>query len=211
MRFMNHERRQYLVDEVTRAATYDFVYDLATYVCAAVAWLYFDPIVTPIAVCAAFLYGARASGRGLTWVLPALLLGEPRLAVRCVRNALYFIAFGIVTGTLVAVFAKPDLAANGAIRAFSEANNGVFLLALVAGLAETYAHVRRIKHTATASELASALATVTPLAASVMGGMVGGGNVAGTLNAATVLIVKLVGIIMGSAAWMIWMRLRWYL
>lgn len=209
MQFMNEERRELLIDEVTRAATFDFVYDFATYVCAAVAWFFYDPILTPISICASMLYGSRSSGRGLTWLLPALVLGEPRLALRCTRNAVVFISAGIVSGILVSLLFHPRFTSNVAVHAFLVGNPGVFLLAFVAGFAETYAHVRRIKTNATHTELASALASATPLAASVMGGVIGAGDISATANAFIVLVLNLVGLIAGSALWMIWQRLRW--
>lgn len=211
MRFFNESRREMITDEIMRAATRDFVYDFATYVCAAVAWYFFDPILTPIALCAAMLYGSKGSGRSITWFLPALLLNERRLARRCIWNTLYFIGFGIISGLAVTLIGRPDLSSNIVVRAFLVANTGIFLLAFVAGFAETYAHVRRIKTVAVHSELASALATATPLAASVMGGMIGLGDMEAAISATGVLLVNLFAILLGSACWMVWMRLRWFI
>ena len=209
MEFMNEERRELLIDEVTRSATFDFVYDFATYTCAAVAWFFYDPILTPISISASMLYGSRSSGRGLTWLLPALVLGQPRLALRCMRNAVVFILIGIVSGMLVSLVFHPRFTSNVAVAAFLVGNPGVFLLAFVAGFTETYAHVRRIKSSATHTELASALASATPLAASVMGGMIGAGEIDATVNASIVLLLNIIGIVAGCALWMVWQRLRW--
>lgn len=209
MQFMNTERRELLINEVMRAATFDFVYDFATYTCAAVAWFFYDPILTPIGICASMLYGSRSSGRGLTWLLPGLLLGQPRMALRIARNALVFIAIGVASGMLVSLLFHPRFASNIAVNAFLVGNPGVFLLAFVAGFTETYAHVRRIKSVATHTELASALATATPLAASVLGGMIGAGDTSAMVNASIVLLLNLIGIVAGSALWMVWHRLRW--
>lgn len=209
MRHISDERRELLIGEVTRAATYDFVYDFATYVCAAVAWFFYDPILTPIGLAASMLYGSRSSGRGLSWLLPALWLRQPRLALRLLRNASFFLVSGIISGIVVSVAFHPSFSSNVAIHAFLVSNAGVFLLAFVAGFSETYAHVRRIKLTATHSELASALATVTPVAASVLGGMIGMANGEASLSAALVLLLNLFGILFGSGLWMVWYELRW--
>jgi hypothetical protein len=211
MRFMNDERRELLVNQAARAATYDFVYDFATYVCAAVAWFFYDPILTPIGVCASMLYGSRSSGRGVSWLLPVALLGERLIVLRLLRNSLVFIGIGIGSGIFVAAAFEPSFAGNVAVQAFLESNMGVFLLAFVAGLAETYAHVRRFHQmTATHSELASALATATPLAASVTGGMIGAGNAEGAISAGVVVLVNIGGLLLGSALWLAWQRLRWH-
>lgn len=145
---------------------------------------------------------AIARGRGLSSAIVGWYLrskGLTRAGLRLFRvSVLFGIAFGIVVGLITQAFIGLNLHDSLWLKAFS--GSGVFLLilAFVGGITEAYANVTR-KHR-DLLQIATALATTTPLNILALGMAIStldGTLIVGALGA---LILNIFGIITGSVA-----------
>lgn len=143
---------------------------------------------------------AIARGRGLASALVGWYLrskGLTRAGLRLFRvSVLFGIAFGIVVGLITQAFMGLNLHESMWLKVFSGSGAFLFILAFVGGTTEAYANVTR-KHR-DLLQIATALATTTPLNILALGMAISTLDGSLILGAFAALILNVVGIGMGS-------------
>jgi len=175
------------------------LFDVLTFLTGWIA-IVSDDQLSLIGVILSMVCYAIARGRGLSSAIVGWYLrskGVMRAGLRLFRvSVLFGIAFGVVVGLITQAFIGLNLHDSLWLKAFSGSGVFLFILAFVGGTTEAYANVTRKSRDLL--QIATALATTTPLNILALGMAIStldGDLIIGALGA---LILNIVGIGIGS-------------